>query len=57
MGQKLNPNIFNLVEKKNKMSKYIEKKLIENSVFSKTDMEIKKFTLFFLKSHKIIINN
>ena len=57
MGQKVNPNIFNLVEKKNKTSKYSEKKLIEKSVFSRTDLEIKKFTLFFFKSHKIIIND
>jgi len=56
MGQKVNPNIFNLV-KKNKTSKYIEKKLVEHSEFLRTDIEIKKFTQFFFKSHKIIINN
>ena len=57
MGQKINPNIFNLIEENSKQSKYIEKKLTEHSVYSKTDLEIKNYTKSFFKSYNIIVNN
>ena len=57
MGQKINSNIFNLPEKQKKQSSYIEKRLIDHSVFLKTDIEIKNFTQIFFKIQQIIVNN
>jgi len=56
MGQKINSNIFNLPEKRKKQSSYIEKRLIDHSVFLKTDIEIKNFTQIFFKTQKITVN-
>lgn len=57
MGQKINSNIFNSPEKQKKQSSYIEKRLIDHSVFLKTDIEIKNFTQIFFKIQQIIVNN
>ncbi len=57
MGQKINPNLFNFVEKNNQQSKYFEKKLTDFSVYSKTDLDIKKFCKTFFISKSVIINN
>ena len=57
MGQKVNPNSFNLIEKNTKQSNYFEKKTIEQSVYSKTDLEVKNFIRDYFGKYKIFINN
>lgn len=56
MGQKSNSNLFNLVQQQKKQSSYIEKRLIDQSVFLKIDLEIKNFIREFFKTQEIIMN-
>jgi hypothetical protein len=55
MGQKTNPNIFQLGKTNNWKSKYFEKKITEYSIYSKKDLEIKNFIHTFFKNQKIKI--
>lgn len=57
MGQKTNPNIFQLEKTNNWQSKYFEKKILEHSIYSKKDKEIRQFIFTFFKNHKITIHN
>ena len=57
MGQKINSNIFNFLEKQKDQSGYIEKRLIDHSVFLKTNIEIRDFIQGFFKIQNLIINN
>lgn len=57
MGQKTNPSIFQLGKTNNWQSKYFEKKMLEHSIYTKRDKEIRNFILTFFKSHKIAIHN
>jgi hypothetical protein len=40
MGQKTNPNIFQINKKNNWKLKYFEKKITENSIYLKKNLEI-----------------
>jgi len=55
MGQKVNPNIFQIKNTNNWKSKYFEKKIIEYSIYSKKDQEIRNFINTFFKNQKIKI--
>ena len=55
MGQKTNPNIFQLGKTNNWNSKYFEKKITEYSIYSKKDLEITNFIHTFFKNQKIKI--
>ena len=57
MGQKVNPNSFNLIEENIKQSNYFEKKSIEQSAYSKTDLGINNFVQNYFGKYKILINN
>ena len=57
MGQKTNPNIFQLGKTNNWQSKYFEKKIAEYSIYSKKDLEIRNFIQNFFKNHGRIIHN
>ena len=57
MAKKINSNIFNFSRKQTIQSNYFEKKVLNHSIFLKTDIEIKNFMQLFFKIQKIIINN
>lgn len=57
MGQKINPNIFQLGKTNNWQSKYLEKKTAELSIYSKKDLEIRNFIRKFFKNHGKIIHH
>ena len=57
MAKKINSNIFNFSRKQTIQSNYFEKKVVNHSIFLKTDIEIKNFMQLFFKIQKIIINN
>jgi hypothetical protein len=55
MGQKTNPNIYNQTEKLTKQSLYIEKKIVDHSIFLKRDLEVKNFSKKFFQLFRILI--
>jgi len=57
MAKKINSNIFNFSRKCRVQSNYFEKKIINHSIFLKTDIEIKNFMQSFFKIQRIIINS
>lgn len=57
MGQKTNPNIFQLGKTNNWQSKYFEKKITEHSIYSKKDLEIRNFIQKFFKDHGRIVHH
>jgi ribosomal protein S3 len=56
MGQKTNPNIFQLGKTNNWQSKCFEKKIAEYSIYPKKDLEIRNFIQKFFKDHGRIIH-
>ena len=56
MGQKTNPNIFQLGKTNNWQSKYFEKKITEHAIYSRKDLEIRNFIQKFFKDHGKIIH-
>jgi ribosomal protein S3 len=56
MGQKTNPNIFQLTKTNNWQSKCFEKKIAEYSIYPKKDIEIRNFIQKFFKDHGRIIH-
>lgn len=57
MGQKTNPNIFQLGKTNNWQSKCFEKKIAEYSIYPKKDLEIRNFIQKFFKDHERIIHH
>jgi len=57
MGQKINSNIFNFLEKQKDQSGYIEKRLVDHSVFLRINIEIRNFIQGFFKTQNLTINN
>lgn len=57
MGQKINPNLFQLIRNNKWKSKYLEKKCTESSIYSKKDKEIRNFIFRFFKIYRINIHN
>ena len=56
MGQKTNPNIFQLGKTNNWQSKYFEKKITEHAIYSRKDLEIRNFIQKFFRDHGKIIH-
>lgn len=56
MGQKTNPNIFQLSKTNNWQSKCFEKKIAEYSIYPKKDVEIRNFIQKFFKDHGKIVH-
>ena len=57
MGQKTNPNIFQLGKTNNWRSKYFEKKHTEHAIYSKKDLEIRNFIQKIFKDHGRIMHH
>lgn len=57
MGQKTNPNIFQINKTYQWNSIYIEKKLREHYLYNSRDLEIKKFIIKFFKDKGLIVQN
>ena len=57
MGQKTNPNVFKIDKKNNWKFKYFEKKITENSISLKKNIEIWNFMNKFFKNHCMLVNN
>ena len=57
MGQKTNPNIFQLGKTNNWQSKCFEKKIVEYSIYPKKDLEIRNFIQKFFKDHGKIVHH
>lgn len=57
MGQKVNPNIFQLSKNDKWPSKYLEKSSIEFSLYTKKDKEIRNFIHRFFRTYHIILHN
>jgi len=57
MGQKVNPNIFNLQKNTKITSKFIEKTPFDYSVFIVTDLEVKAHVIKFFTNYKLSLNN
>ena len=57
MGQKTNPNIFQINKTYQWSSIYIEKKSREHYLYNSRDLEIKKFIIKFFKDKGLIVQN
>jgi ribosomal protein S3 len=57
MGQKTNPNIFQLGKTNNWQSKYFGKKITEHAIYSRKDLEIRNFIQKFFRDHGRIIHH
>jgi ribosomal protein S3 len=56
MGQKTNPNIFQLGKTNNWQSKYFGKKITEHALYSRKDLEIRNFIQKFFRDHGRIVH-
>ena len=54
MGQKINPNIFQINKTNEWNSEYIEKKSKDFYLHTIKDLEVKKFIYKFFKNHNLI---
>ena len=57
MGQKTNPNIFQLGKTNNWQSKYFGGKITEHAIYSRKDLEIRNFIQKFFRDHGRIIHH
>jgi hypothetical protein len=57
MGQKVNPNIFQINKTNEWNSKYIEKKSKDFYLHTIKDLEVKKFIYKFFKNHNLSVHN